>query len=69
MSKSPPKKTNSTKAKDGVSKGGSDPRDYTLSEADAKAGGPADQSVAGEEDPGAGLEFLIKRTPREDRGR
>lgn len=35
-------------------------RDLNLSEEDARAGGPADESVVGEEDPGAGLEFLVK---------
>ncbi len=36
-------------------------RDLTLTRKDAKAGAPADESVGGEEDPGAGLEFLVKR--------
>lgn len=35
-------------------------RDF-LSREDAAAGGPADSSVSGEEDPGAGLEALVKR--------
>lgn len=38
-----------------------DPRDFTLTRAEARAGGPADMSVTGEEDPGAGLEFLVKK--------
>jgi len=36
-------------------------RDFCLSRHDAAAGGPADQSVTGEEDPGAGLEFLVNK--------
>ncbi len=36
-------------------------RDYRLSRRDAAAGAPADASVTGEEDPGAGLEFLVKK--------
>lgn len=39
-------------------------RDITLSEHDAESGAPADSSVAGEEDPGAGLEALVKREPK-----
>lgn len=35
-------------------------RDIVLSPQDAKAGGPAGESVTGEEDPGAGLEFLVR---------
>ncbi len=38
-----------------------DSRDWTLSPEDASAGGPAGESVGGEEDPGAGLEFLVKK--------
>lgn len=41
-------------------------RDVTLSDEDAEAGAPADSSVAGEEDPGAGLEFLVKREHKKD---
>lgn len=37
-------------------------RDFFLTPHDAEAGGPADASVTGEEDPGAGLEFLVKKT-------
>ncbi len=36
-------------------------RDLTLTRKDAKAAAPASESVGGEEDPGAGLEFLVKR--------
>lgn len=38
-----------------------DQRDLTLTEEEAKAGAPSDESVTGEEDPGVGLEFLVKR--------
>lgn len=38
-----------------------DERDYQLNRRDAAAGAPADASVTGEEDPGAGLEFLVKK--------
>lgn len=38
-----------------------DERDYHLNRRDAAAGAPADASVTGEEDPGAGLEFLVKK--------
>ena len=38
----------------------SEERDLTLSEEEAEASGPADQSVAGEEDPGAALEFFVR---------
>lgn len=44
-------------------------RDITLSDEDAAAGAPADSSVAGEEDPGVGLEFLVKRERKKDPGR
>lgn len=37
------------------------PRDFTLTRREARAGGPADMSVTGEEDPGAGLEFLVQK--------
>lgn len=37
-----------------------DPRDLLLTRSDAAAGSPADASVAGEEDPGVGLEFLVR---------
>lgn len=37
-----------------------DERDITLSRKDAAAGAPADYSVAGEEDPGVGLEFMVR---------
>lgn len=36
-------------------------RDCQLSRRDAAAGAPADASVTGEEDPGAGLEFLVRK--------
>jgi hypothetical protein len=36
-------------------------RDYQLSRRDAAAGSPPDASVTGEEDPGAGLEFLVRK--------
>lgn len=36
-------------------------RDYQLNRRDAAAGAPADASVTGEEDPGAGLEFLVRK--------
>lgn len=36
-------------------------RDYQLNRRDAAAGAPADESVTGEEDPGAGLEFLVRK--------
>lgn len=36
-------------------------RDFILTRRDAAAGGPADASVTGEEDPGAGLEFLVHK--------
>jgi hypothetical protein len=36
-------------------------RDYQLTRRDAAAGAPADASVTGEEDPGAGLEFLVRK--------
>lgn len=42
-------------------------RDLTLSEEDAEASGPADQSVVGEEDPGAALEFFVKHDEKPDR--
>lgn len=42
-------------------------RRYTLSEADAVAGAPIDASVCGEEDPGVGLEFLVKEMRRPDK--
>jgi hypothetical protein len=35
--------------------------EYHLSPHDAAAAAPADESVTGEEDPGAGLEFLVKK--------
>lgn len=38
-----------------------DERDYHLTRRDAAAGAPADESVTGEEDPGAALEFLVKK--------
>lgn len=44
-------------------------RDFILSDEDAEAGAPADSSVAGEEDPGVGLEFLVKRERKKDEGR
>lgn len=34
-------------------------RDITLSEEEAIASSPANESVCGEEDPGAGLEYLV----------
>ena len=34
---------------------------YYLSRRDAAAAAPTDVSVTGEEDPGAGLEFLVKK--------
>jgi hypothetical protein len=36
-------------------------RNYQLNRRDAAAGAPADASVTGEEDPGAGLEFLVRK--------
>lgn len=36
-------------------------RDLLLPEDQAEAGSPSNYSVSGEEDPGAGLEFLVKR--------
>jgi hypothetical protein len=36
-------------------------RDFCLSRRDAASGGPAGASVTGEEDPGAGLEFLVNK--------
>lgn len=36
-------------------------REFHLTRRDAAAGAPADESVTGEEDPGAGLEFLVKK--------
>lgn len=41
-------------------------RDFQLSESDAAAGAPADASVCGEEDPGVGLEFLVKEMKNPD---
>lgn len=38
-----------------------DEREYHLTRRDAAAGAPADESVTGEEDPGAGLEFLVDK--------
>lgn len=38
-----------------------DQRDLTLTEREAEAGAPPDESITGEEDPGVGLEFLVKR--------
>lgn len=43
-------------------------RDIELDGPDAQAGAPSDSSVLGEEDPGAGLEFLVRRDrPKQDR--
>ncbi len=42
-------------------------RNYTLSKADAAAGAPFDASVCGEEDPGGGLEFLVKELRSPDK--
>lgn len=39
----------------------SDEREYHLTPSDAAAAAPVDTSVTGEEDPGAGLEFLVKK--------
>jgi hypothetical protein len=36
-------------------------RDYQLSRRAAAAGSPSDASVTGEEDPGSGLEFLVRK--------
>lgn len=36
-------------------------RDCKLNRRDAAAGAPADVSVTGEEDPGSGLEFLVRK--------
>lgn len=36
-------------------------RDLVLTRRDAAAGGPADALVTGEEDPRAGLEFLVRK--------
>lgn len=38
-----------------------DTQEFHLSRRDAAAAAPADESVTGEEDPGAGLEFLVKK--------
>lgn len=38
-----------------------DESEYHLSPRDAAAAAPADESVTGEEDPGAGLEFLVRK--------
>ena len=38
-----------------------DDSEYHLSPHDAAAAAPADESVTGEEDPGAGLEFLVRK--------
>lgn len=50
-------------------KGSPSGRDFTLSESDAAAGAPADESVCGEEDPGVGLEFLVKELNDPDKPR
>lgn len=61
-----PNKTSKTTKKSGEPKAEPDnvlpepQRDITLSEEEAKASSPSDESVCGEEDPGAGLEFLVK---------
>ncbi|WP_181898451.1 hypothetical protein [Alteromonas aestuariivivens] len=36
-------------------------RDLTMSDEDAQASGPEDESVCGEEDPGSALEDLVTR--------
>lgn len=43
----------------------SHPRDWEISKGDAAAGSPTDESVCGEEDPGAGLEYLVRAEPDE----
>lgn len=36
-------------------------RDYFVSKEHVEAGSPADHSVCGEEDPGVGLEFVVRK--------
>lgn len=60
MSKAKAKEADKSRTETALGDDGRPQRDLNLSEEDAKAGGPADESVLGEEDPGAGLEFLVK---------
>lgn len=41
-------------------------RDLTLPKKNVEAAGPADTSVCGEEDPGAGLEYLVRSNDEEN---
>lgn len=36
-------------------------RDYLVSKEHVEAGSPADHSICGEEDPGVGLEFVVRK--------
>lgn len=56
-----------TPLKTGEGKAERPERDAHIEPDNVPAGGPSDASVIGEEDPGAGLEFLVKRDkPKSD---